>query len=167
MDETKNETVANSGEARKTECVLDLMTLNPLGVIPMSWNILQNGKKATESVKVEGDVATIQHATVHPVVAPKSKGQRIQLTWTFGYTGVTRKELIELATKTLVIAKRVPFKALDNPDPKDWNGAKFEVRTYLDEERRQPVDLPALVLASLQKLPADVAAEIVRKYQEE
>lgn len=105
-----------------------------------NFTILSSDEKATIGTTVHNDVATVQHATVHPKLAPADTKRRIQLTWHFDYNGVSRDELCELASRSLVITMRAPFKTLDAPEASEWDGRTFNVREWLDTERRQPAD---------------------------
>ena len=106
----------------------------------MSFLILSSDEKATVGTTTSGDVATVQHATVHPKLAPTESKTRIQLTWHFDFANVTREELMSIASRSLVISMRGPFKTLDAPTPEDWNDKTFNVREFIDTERRQPRD---------------------------
>jgi hypothetical protein len=119
------------------------------------FKILSKGEKGINSIKVDGDVVTMQHQTVHPKIAPRKTGQRIMLTWTFDFSKVSRAELIGLASRSLVITMRAPFKALDAPQPEDWDNKTFVVRDWLDYERRQPVDKVAKVRKIFEGLTKD------------
>ena len=116
------------------------------------FTIITSDEKATVGTTVHNDVATVQHATVHPKLAPTESKTRIQLTWRFDFKDVSRDELCEIASRSLVITMRAPFKTLDNPSPEEWNGKQFNVREWLDTERRQPADKVGNARKAIEKL---------------
>jgi hypothetical protein len=126
------------------------------------FTILSKDDAASNSVKIAGDVVSLQHATVHPKIAPQSAGQRIQFEWHFDFTDVTREELMEIASRSLVITMRAPFKTLDNPTPEDWNGKRFGVRTWIDDEKRQPQDKVAKTRKLMESLTPEQKEQLLK-----
>lgn len=118
----------------------------------MNFVILSSDEKAEVGTVINNDIATVKHATVHPKLAPATTKRRIQFTWHFDFTDVTRAELMEIASRSLVITMRAPFKTLDEPRPEDWNDKTFNVREWLDTERRQPADKVANAKKAFDKL---------------
>lgn len=133
----------------------------PNGDVNM-FTILKKDEQAKNSLVISDDVATIQHTSVHPTVAPKDQGLRAQLTWHFDYTDVTREELVDIATRHLVIQKRTEFKNLDAPG-QEWDGKSFSVREYLDTERRKPKDRKSEALKAVANLSEEEKAELIQQ----
>lgn len=127
----------------------------------MAFRILSKGEKGVNSVKIDGDVVSIQHQTVHPKLAPRATGMRISLHWRFNFAGVTRAELLELAARSLVITFRAPFKTLDNPLPSDWDDKEFNVREWIDNEKRRPKDKVAVAKSLFEGLTAEQKRELL------
>ena len=113
----------------------------------MDFRILSKGEKGVNKIMTADDVVRMDHQTVHPKLAPRATGMRIMLEWIFDFHNVTRLELLELAARSLVITFRAPFKTLDEPKVEDWDGKTFNVREWIDNEKRKPVD-KKLVAAS-------------------
>lgn len=129
----------------------------------MAFRILLKGEKGVNSCKIDGDVVTLQHQTVHPKLAPRETGERISLTWHFDFTDVSRNELLELAARSLVITMRAPFKTLDAPSPSDWDDKTFDVREWIDNEKRKPADKLANARKAFQNLSEDEKAALLEQ----
>jgi hypothetical protein len=129
----------------------------------MTFLILSSDEKATVGTTIEGDTATVHHATVHPKLAPAESKTRIQLTWHFDFADVSREELMEIASRSLVITMRAPFKTLDAPTPEDWNDKTFDVREWLDTERRKPADKVANAKKAFEGLTEDQKTDLLSK----
>jgi len=127
----------------------------------MDFRILSKGEKGVNSVKTDGDVVSMQHQTVHPKIAPRATGQRIMLHWTFDFANVSRLELLELAARSLVITFRAPFKTLDEPKVEDWDGKTFNVREWIDNEKRQPQDKVAKARKAFDGLSKEQIKELL------
>lgn len=127
----------------------------------MAFRILSKGEKGVNSCKIDGDVVSLQHQTVHPKLAPRATGQRISLSWKFNFTDVTRLELLELAARSLVITFRSPFKTLDAPTESDWDNVEFNVRKWIDDEKRKPVDKKAVAKAAFEALTDAQKADLI------
>ena len=127
----------------------------------MAFRILLKGEKGSNSVKTVGDVVEMQHQTVHPKLAPRATGQRIMLHWSFNFADVSRVELMELAARSLVITMRAPFKTLDAPVPTDWDFKQFDVREWIDNEKRKPVDKVAATAKLVNSMTAAERAALL------
>lgn len=128
----------------------------------MAFRILSKGEKGVNSCKIDGDVVSLQHQTVHPKLAPRATGQRISLLWRFNFAGVTRLELLELAARSLVITFRSPFKTLDAPVQSDWDNVTFDVRKWIDDEKRKPVNKVEAVKSVFSQMTDEQKAEFLR-----
>lgn len=128
----------------------------------MAFRILSKGEKGVNSCQITGDVVKLQHQTVHPKLAPRATGQRISLTWSFNFAEVTRLELLELAARSLVITFRAPFKTLDNPQESDWDNVEFDVRKWIDDEKRKPKDKVQVAKSLFESLTEEQKAELLK-----
>lgn len=128
----------------------------------MAFRILSKGEKGVNSCKIDGDVVSLQHQTVHPKLAPRATGQRISLNWKFDFTDVTRLELLELAARSLVITFRAPFKNLDEPKESDWDNVTFGVRKWIDDEKRKPVNKVEAVKSVFAQMTPEQKAEFLK-----
>lgn len=94
--------------------------------------IIKQGEKGRRQTLVNGDISTVHHVTLN-----KPTDQHYQLTWNFDFKDVSKKQLIELSTKYLVIQMRPPFKVASNPTDKDWDNVTFDVKEYFQKSRKK------------------------------
>ena len=127
----------------------------------MDFRILSKGEKGVNKIMTADDVVRMDHQTVHPKLAPRATGMRIMLHWTFDFANVSRLELLELAARSLVITFRAPFKTLDEPKVEDWDGKTFNVREWIDNEKRQPQDKVAKARKAFDGLSKDQIRELL------
>ena len=112
------------------------------------------------SVDTETGIATCHHVTLN-----KPTETHYQLCWFFDFADVTEAELIELATKHLVIQHRPGFKSDKNPDNDEWNNKTYKVRDYLDKERRKKSALEKAKVAT-EKLSDEEKAFLMQQLQD-
>ena len=98
--------------------------------------IVKQGEKADRSVSIKGDLVTRQHVTLN-----KSTKSEYALTWAFDFEGVTREELLTVASRAIVIALRPEFKVASASEIEAWDNRTFSVREYLDSERAKVDDV--------------------------
>ena len=98
--------------------------------------IVKQGEKADRSVSIKGDLVTRQHVTLN-----KPTKSEYALTWAFDFSGVTREELLTVASRAIVIALRPEFKVASASEIEAWDNRTFSVREYLDSERAKVDDV--------------------------
>lgn len=123
-----------------------------MAILRNGFQVLLKDEAGQTGVKIVDDVVSMQHSTTHPVLAPAKSGERIQFQWHFDFENVSRSELMELASRSLVITMRAPFKNLEKPEPADWNDARFKIREWIDEQKRKPQDKVAKARKALESL---------------
>ena len=90
----------------------------------------------------------------HTVQASKND-LRIQIeSWTFDFRGVTRSELLQLASRTVKIIKQRDWRVDKyRSNAKIWDNCTFKVRDVIDNlGRRAPVDAVTAAERALDKL---------------
>lgn len=100
-------------------------------------HIVKQGEKGRRETIVKDDVATVHHVTQNGY---GDNAQHYQLTWHFNFKDVTREELEELAAKHLTInvsPGRAAFKKEEKPSEDEWDDRTYNVREWLDSERKQ------------------------------
>lgn len=113
--------------------------------------ILGLDEKAERSISVDEAASKV---TVTHAVKPEGKASvnKVQLTWTFDFSNVSRAELLECAVRRLVVDQqnnlRNDRKAIEASD-----GKAYSVRLMLDAERatikRDPVKTATNLLAGM------------------
>src|SRR3972149_5396048 len=98
--------------------------------------IVKQGEKAVKSTAIAGNVVTKQHVTLN-----HNTKADYQLTWKFDFEGISREELLLVASRALVIALRPEFKAASAAELESWDNRTFSVRGYLDSERAKIDDM--------------------------
>ncbi len=120
------------------------------------------------NVDETGNIATVQHSVK---VDKLPKTPRFNLTWTFDFTKVGRKTLVELAVRSqaVLIKKQGTWRSAKNRMDADvWQNAMFEVMDMLAEGRQTATHEEKLAkefnkmdraeqLAMIAKLQAQVA----------
>ena len=98
--------------------------------------IVKQGEKADRSVSIKGDLVTRQHVTLN-----KATKSEYSLTWSFDFSGVSKEELMTVASRAIVIALRPEFKVASASELEAWDNRTFSVREYLDSERSKVDDV--------------------------
>ena len=97
--------------------------------------IVKQGEKAERSVSVSGDIVRRVHVTLN-----KPTKAEYQLDWSFDFSGVSKEELMTIASRAILIAMRPEFKAATGSELSGWEVKTFSVRGYLDSERAKVDD---------------------------
>src|SRR3990172_6123754 len=87
--------------------------------------IVKQGEKAVKSTAIAGNVVTKQHVTLN-----HNTKADYQLTWKFDFEGISREELLLVASRALVIALRPEFKAASAAELESWDNRTFSVRGF-------------------------------------
>ena len=98
--------------------------------------IVKQGEKAARTCAISGDVVTRTHVTLN-----KPTKAEYQLTWAFDFSGVSKEELMTIASRAIVIALRPEFKVEPAANLEVWDNRTFSVREYLDSERSKVDDV--------------------------
>lgn len=94
-----------------------------------------DGNTYSRSVTIEGNVVTRNHVTEH-------KNGKYAGAWHFDFTDCTPDEIMELASRSVLIGSRPKFKASSAPE--EWGDKVFKVRDYIDGARTQKSDAEKL-----------------------
>lgn len=113
--------------------------------------------------KVEGDVVTRHHVTVH---GEGSDRVNVELTWKFDFTGVPREAILELASRAVLIGTRPRFRSTPRSAIEEWDNKTISVAEYLERERG-PVDPAARIRAAAAKLSPEQLAELLKELEEQ
>lgn len=97
--------------------------------------VIKQGEKAERSVSVSGDIVRRVHVTLN-----KPTKAEYQLDWSFDFSGVSKEELMPIASRAILIAMRPEFKAATGSELPSWEVRTFSVREYLDSERAKVDD---------------------------
>lgn len=83
----------------------------------------------------DGDAPVVRVS--HTVKPDREATNRAQLVWEFDFSDVTRGELLELATRDVLIRKQAEWRKANNRDNADvWDNVTFRVRDILDETKK-------------------------------
>ena len=125
---------------------------------------VKQGETARRETIVDeaNDQTTIHHVTQH---GKADNAANYQLTWFFDFGDVSRAELLDIATKYLVIQMRPKFKADKDPENDEWNNKTYKVRDYLDKERRKKSALEKANVA-VQKLSKEEKDFLMQQLQD-
>src|SRR5262245_30319819 len=95
--------------------------------------VLKKGEGGNTAIEISGEQVTKHHKTSHDSLP---KGAGFQLTWKFNFAGVTREQLLRLATETMCISLRPKFKHYGFDDDgrfvatdeqmSEWDGFTFD-----------------------------------------
>lgn len=88
--------------------------------------------KRWTTVDTEKSVVTKHHVTQHGEGDSKTFHQ---LTWKFDFSNVTQEQLLELASRDLVIKKRTGFRGIPVKEIPQWDGITFDVAEFMKKER--------------------------------
>jgi len=97
--------------------------------------ILKQGETESRTCTVDGDVVALHHVTQHGVGDAK---KLVVCDWSFDFTGISSKQLRELASRSLVIDQRNAWKKLSEKDALVDSQTKqvFLVSDVLVKQRR-------------------------------
>jgi len=103
--------------------------------------IVKVGETVARTTTVDAKAKTVTkiHVTQHGEGASKTHHR---LTWVFDFSGCTSEQLLEVASRTVVIGARPTFKKCPRVNVPTWNNKTFDVAAMLQSERglRDPVD---------------------------
>lgn len=89
----------------------------------------------TDKTTFDGDSVEVTRVTKHT-----AHGEGHELTWVLNYENCTREQLLELASRSMVINLQRQFRSEKGTDDK-WNNRTFDVAEVLAEsKKRMPVD---------------------------
>lgn len=91
--------------------------------------VVKQGETVSRSTRVEGEVVVKHHVTQHQTLGD------VEVTWKFDFTDVTHEQLLELASRDLVIKARPQFKKLKAEEAEKWDGKVFSVKEMLESQR--------------------------------
>lgn len=111
--------------------------------------IALKGEVISRNTIVDVDENTVlkQHVTFNK---PTQSGYILD--WVFNFSDVSIKELMELASRDLVIKHRPAFKLCPKADLEPWDTKTFSVRDFLDREggvKLSPVERATRAVAKL------------------
>lgn len=94
---------------------------------------LTKDEQSNKTCQIDGIKVRIKH-TVKP---DKDSPVRYELNWTFDFFNVDPKELLTLATRSVVIMQQAEWRKSDKPlDEATWDNVTFKVRDMIDGKRR-------------------------------
>ena len=125
---------------------------------------LTKDEKANLSLTV--DEKTKVSTVVHTVKENRTTDVRTELKWHFDFTGVTFKQLLEIATRWVCIKMQADWrKAADRMKAEKWDNVTFKVVDILAERRRQ-ADPKTRVLNAAMKMSKEDREAFIKQLQE-
>ena len=109
------------------------------------------------TVSTESNTVRKHHVTEH-------KTGKIECDWTFDFSGVTHAELLELASRDIVIKHRPKFKALKSSEVPGWINKTFSVREFLDNSGRSSLTDAEKASKLLAKMDSEEVAKILKEH---
>jgi predicted Ser/Thr protein kinase len=102
------------------------------------------GEEVKKYVRIDGDIVTRHHVTEHKIL------DHVELTWVFDFKGVPHSQIIELASRAVLIGSRPRFKKTSVKDAESWDDKTFNVLDFLARERAKltPRERAARALAA-------------------
>jgi len=88
----------------------------------------KEGESYERTVSVSGDIVTRKHVTKH-------KTGEVYLTWHFDFSGCTKDQILELASRAVVIGERPRFKVCPQAHIPEWDNKTFDVAAFCARER--------------------------------
>lgn len=118
-----------------------------------------NREEFARSVTVDADAKTVRrvHVTKH---GDGSNAAHYGLTWTFDFSGVSQEQLMELASRSVLISYRPTFQKVPANEVDQWADLRISVADFLTRGRA-PVDPKARIRSDLSKLSAEERAAIL------
>ena len=122
-------------------------------------------QKHSRTTKVNLDENTVvkTHVTQHGDGDKVAKTYH-KMQWTFDFKDVTHEELLEVASRELVIGARPKFKKCPINEVKSWEQKTFSVRKILDAERTS-LSPEEKAVRALQGLTPEQLAEVLKAVQ--
>ena len=106
---------------------------------------------------VDGEIVTRKHVTEH-------KTGKCYLTWRFDFTDVTHDQLLELASRAVLIGERPRFKSCVADHIPEWDDKTFDVSTFVSRERVKKSPL-ATVMDNVGKLTDDERLALIAQLE--
>lgn len=106
----------------------------------------------TRTVNPDTNVVVNKQVTKH------DKEGNLYLTWSFDFTDITREQLMDIATRALVIDARPAFKKCDIADIDSWDNKMFIVKDMITKTRSKKSDADKIKDLLKGKTPEEIAA---------
>lgn len=114
------------------------------------------GETVSRYTNVDGDTVHKHHVTMN-----KASASEYEMDWAFDFSGVTREELMVLASRDLVIKARPVFKSLPADALDEWDDRVFSVREILDTENRTTLSPDEKARRAVSKLTDEQKAALI------
>lgn len=116
-----------------------------------------DGESYERSVSVKDGIVTRKHVTEH-------KSGKVYLTWHFDFADVTAAQVMELASRAVLIGERPKFKKVPDGDIDSWGNKIFHVADFLSRERSKatPLEKARNLAAGLSPEDAEALLEQLR-----
>lgn len=92
---------------------------------------VKQGENIPREVRVSGESVIRKHVTEH------RKLGKVFLTWTFNFEGVSKEDILVLASRAVLIGARPTFKETSIEDAEGWKDRTFSVADYLKHNREK------------------------------
>lgn len=110
--------------------------------------------KRAVSIDEKKGIVTRKHVT-----ESKSHGE-VDCEWTFDFSKVTERELLEMASRSVLISYRPGFKKMNREDLEKNATQTIDVRTWIDSQGRSTKSAIEKVEAILPKLTKDELEQV-------
>lgn len=96
-------------------------------------------------------------------VRKEKGGAKTDCAWTLDFKGVSQDDLLELASRSVIISKQAEARNLSNvAEAKDW---KIDVQEFLSRERGTFIPTPDSVAKKAANMSVDERRELIKKLQ--
>ncbi len=121
---------------------------------------VKHGTTISRYTKVDGDTVHKHHVTLN-----KTTKSMYELDWYFDFTDVSHDELLELASRDLVIKHRPQFKSAPVDALESWAKRTFSVREFLNRENRSKLSPDERAHRAIDKLDDAGKQRMIDKLQ--
>ncbi len=123
------------------------------------------GETANKSIVINGKVAT----ATNTAKGDKEDAVRYEMVWSFDFSKATQEQIMQLATRSLVIMQQAAWRADDTKNrTKDekWHNVTFDVANIMANRRKaaSPVEKAG---TAINKLSDKEKAALIKKLNEE
>ncbi len=117
---------------------------------------VKHGDTISRYTKVDGNVVHKHHVTRN-----NPTKSAYEMDWYFDFENVNHDELLELASRDLVIKHRPQFKSAPADTLEGWGNKTFSVREFLDRERRNTLSPEEKVRNAVAKMSPEQKAKLI------
>lgn len=123
------------------------------------FTVIAQGEQAARSTDVDegSNVVSVTRTTKHPQLG------RVQHQWTLDFSQVSQADLLELASRTVVINFQRLFRDDGDPQVDRWDQVTIDVQRDMLDRERKPADPKNRIASDWAKLSEDERAQLMEQ----